>query len=59
VVREQAELVGHELEWEDAIDALPAGDRRGAAAREAHEAKQLVAPRASLFGRVRRAFGKA
>ncbi len=59
VVREHAEIVGHDLVWEDATRGLPDGDRRGAAERDARETVRPVEPRASLFGRVRRAFSKA
>lgn len=62
IVREQAEIVGHQLEWKEALPA-EAGDvdRRGGGK------MALVPPPpprqsfaiASLFGRVRRALGKA
>lgn len=61
LVREQAEIVGHKLDWKDELPP-DAGevDRRGGPVRAAppRTARQPVAP-AGFFLRLRRTFGKA
>ena len=59
VVREHAEIVGHDLTWNDDIPgARPEGDRRGARVRRPAP-RQAPSPLGALFVRLRRAFGKA
>jgi transcriptional regulator with XRE-family HTH domain len=57
VVREHAEIVGHELSWRDDL-SRPAEDRRGASQRRP-EPRPVQSPIGALFVRLRRAFGKA
>lgn len=60
IVSEQAQIVGHELEWRD--DLLPAGlqaDRRATSGAPPPPGPTNVLSRVKLFLRLRRAIGKA
>lgn len=63
VVREHAEIVNHQLEWQDVVPAAVAeGDRRGSAPASAKSRAASARQRdafANLVVRLRRAFGKA
>jgi transcriptional regulator with XRE-family HTH domain len=59
VVREQAEIVGHRLDWREELPpAAGDTDRRGSDSSPASE-RQTRPPLASLFLRLRRTLGKA
>jgi transcriptional regulator with XRE-family HTH domain len=65
VIRGQAEIVGHPLEWKDEVPpSVKAGDRRdkksGASRREPAEGLVgIFAAFGHVFGRLRRTFGRA
>ena len=58
VVREQAEIVGHQLAWREQLPAGSSNDRRETEA-EAAASRQARLPLVSLFLRLRRTLGKA
>jgi transcriptional regulator with XRE-family HTH domain len=64
VIRGQAEIVGHPLEWKDEVPpSVKAGDRRdkksGASRREPEGLVGIFAAFGHVFGRLRRTFGGA
>lgn len=57
-VRQHAEIVGHDLAWQDPVAGTDY-DRRGAPERPSRTAPQTQSGLGAFFGRLRRAFGKA
>jgi hypothetical protein len=58
-IREQAEIVGHAIDWRDEIPPTVEQDRRGSAAPPAPRAARPMSAFAQMFVRLRRAIDRA